>query len=155
MFLVDGLHCHVLPSQTIYRHRSIALLPPASSIHWLNAGTVVWAAGPMLSQYLQIQISPTPTKTRWPISFDCWYTVYDAGPTLNQLVFAGQYSLGLYSANIFRYQFCPPQQRHVDQCWFNDVQPSTTRAQHWTNIWSTSCVCWVQDSVARFREVDG
>ena len=142
MFLVGGLHCHVPASQTIYRHRSLAL-PATSKLRtsaqrWPN-GFSHWACAQPIS--LDTSFSH-PDKTRWPISVDCWSAVYDAGPTSNQLVFAGQDSLCLYSANIFRYQFCPPQQRHVDQCWFNNVPTSTTLAQHGTNIWSTSRVCW-------------
>ena len=36
----------------------------------------------------------------------------------------------------------PSKHKTFNQCWFNVGPPSTTTAQHWTNIGSMSRVCW-------------
>ena len=40
-------------------------------------------------------------------------------------------------------QSVPSKHETLNQCWFNVGPPSTTSAQHWTNIGLMSHVCWV------------
>ena len=77
----EGLKCSWRLSQEKFTQWEVNFSPPSATLaqHWPN---IVWAS--VLSR-IRVSLSPQHTPDIDPKLVQCWPTVCDAGPTLNQL----------------------------------------------------------------------